>query len=252
MIQSLSEFLIFSDDQFGNLLKNGWGMPKIGGLLSPCRSFCILSCLWKIGNLYKVENGQRFAPLLLGGSLEAICTYMNSHCEAGRVFESEKDSSIFIRIAETGSEYFICYDSPIGWSLKHVQRESSIQAPHLKASNCPKGITWKTRFLLALSMGDILLAGRIPMLEKFGYVARIAQREIPPAKMNKRKQSELLFKRANHVIPNGIYGHVAPGPGYLRIFLIIACPNGLPIYRCGRKGMVGFYVRIWLGAAWLP
>ena len=31
--------------------------------------------------------------------------------------------------------------------------------------------------------------------------------------MNKRKQSELLFKRANHVIPTGIYGHVAPGAG---------------------------------------
>ena len=179
---ALGNSLIFSDDQFGNLLKNGWGIPKMGGLLlSPCRSFCILSCLWKIGNLYKLDNIQRFAPLLLGGSLEAICTYMNSHCEAGRVFESEKESSIFIKIAETGSEYFICYDSPIGWSLKHVQERISPSASLTFKSLgiAQKAALGKLDFWLALSMGDILLAGRIPMLEKFGYVARIAQREIP-------------------------------------------------------------------------
>ncbi|MEK9772205.1 MAG: aminotransferase class III-fold pyridoxal phosphate-dependent enzyme [Opitutae bacterium] len=31
--------------------------------------------------------------------------------------------------------------------------------------------------------------------------------------MNNRKQSDLLFRRANQVIPTGIYGHVAPGAG---------------------------------------
>ena len=101
-------------------------------------------------------------------------------------------------------------------------------------------------------MGDILLAGRIPMLGKFGYVARIAQPGDSHAKMNKRKQSELLFKRANHVIPTGIYGHVAPGAGLPQDFPHY-CLSGTGCRFTdvdGKEWLI--YVRIWLGAAWLP
>ena len=41
--------------------------------------------------------------------------------------------------------------------------------------------------------------------------------------MLNRTESNLLFKRANVVIPTGIYGHVAPGAGLPQDFLIIVC-----------------------------
>ena len=39
--------------------------------------------------------------------------------------------------------------------------------------------------------------------------------------MNARNKSELLYQRANLVIPTGIYGHVAPGAGL---------PQDFPLY----------------------
>ena len=45
--------------------------------------------------------------------------------------------------------------------------------------------------------------------------------------MNPRNQSDFLFKRANQVIPTGIYGHVAPGAGL---------PQDFPRYCFSGKG----------------
>ena len=43
--------------------------------------------------------------------------------------------------------------------------------------------------------------------------------------MNQRKQSDLLFQRANQVVPTGIYGHVAPGAG-LPLDFPLYCSSG--------------------------
>ncbi|MEK9772204.1 MAG: hypothetical protein VW907_04345 [Opitutae bacterium] len=179
---SLGNSLVFSDPQFRNLLKSGLGMPKIGGLLlSPYRSFCIFSCLWKIGKLYKSKKSHTFAPLILRGSLEAICTYMNFHQEASRIFGTEKDSVLSINISETYTKYLIRYQSSSGWSVKYVEESlnSSASLTFKDPAIARKAALGKLDSWLALTTGEILLAGRIPMLDKFGYVARIAQREVP-------------------------------------------------------------------------
>ena len=43
--------------------------------------------------------------------------------------------------------------------------------------------------------------------------------------MNHRTESDLLFSRANKVIPTGIYGHVSPSADCPWNSLIIACPE---------------------------
>ena len=45
--------------------------------------------------------------------------------------------------------------------------------------------------------------------------------------MNARNKSELLYQRANLVIPTGIYGHVAPGAGL---------PQDFPLYSHSGNG----------------
>ena len=42
--------------------------------------------------------------------------------------------------------------------------------------------------------------------------------------MNARNKSDLLYKRANTVIPGGIYGHVAPGAGLTTEAIVTGCP----------------------------
>ncbi len=179
---SIGGTLIFSDHQFSNIVQNGFGIPKIKNvMISPLRSSLSIFILWKFGKFYKSEKktSQGFAYLF--GSLEAICTYLNNHSKIGKIFDSEKNCRLLVNIAGAKSNFLISYESKNGWSVNFIEEKISATASltfknHETAREASLGSLdpW-----LALATGDILLAGRIPMLDKFGYISRMVRNEIP-------------------------------------------------------------------------
>ena len=179
---SLGETLIFTDDQWTKILKKEFALPKLGNLfLSPLKSILCLFHLWEIGKFYHSSNNHPCAQILLAGSLEAICSYLNCHTNAGKIFESEREYSLSVKIDDSESAFLITYESEHGWIYKTCKKENRANASltfkdQKIACEAAKGIIdpWD-----ALIKGDILLAGRITMLDKLGYVSRMVQKEIP-------------------------------------------------------------------------
>jgi hypothetical protein len=179
---SLGETLIFNDDQLIKILKKEPALPKLGRLfLSPIKSLLCLIHLWEIGKFYNSSNNHTCAQILLAGSLSAICVYLNCHRYAIKIFESERKHSLSVRIDDSDSGFLITFETRDGWICKTGKKEdlasASLTFKNKKiACEAAKGIVdpWD-----ALITGDILLAGRITMLDKLGYVSRMVQNEIP-------------------------------------------------------------------------
>jgi len=178
----LGETLIFTDDQWIKILKKELALPKLNNLfLSPLKSILCLFHLWQIGKFYHSSNNHPCAQILLAGSLDAICTYLNCHIFANKIFESEQAYSLSVKIDGSESAFLITFETEHGWIYKTCKKEDLANASltfknHIIACEAAKGMIdpWD-----ALINGDILLAGRITMLDKLGYVSRMVQKEIP-------------------------------------------------------------------------
>ena len=182
---SLGETLIFKDHQFINILVKGFGLPKLLSVFySPYRSFKALLYLWRVGKLYSAKNSNHSTEILLHASLTAICTYMNLHEKSVRIFENEKNHSLSVGVLGTGKYHLISNPKGKGWSTRVVEKPFCASAclffnnfESARHASLGKLDSWN-----ALAKGHIQLAVRIPLLEKFGYVARIVQKEVPTPK----------------------------------------------------------------------
>jgi hypothetical protein len=179
---SLGKTLIFSDDQLTRVLKKEPALPKLGRLfLSPLNSVLCIYHLWEIGKFYNSSKNHSCAKILLAGSLDAICLYLNFHQRSKKIFESEREYSLSVRIDDSESAFLMTFDATDGWIYKTCKKDdlanASLTFKNQKiACEAAKGLIdpWS-----ALIKGDILLAGRITMLDKLGYVSRMVQKEIP-------------------------------------------------------------------------
>ena len=181
----LGKQLIFSDFEFSKLLRKGYGVPKLKSFFPfPLDSMLSLSNLWKVGRVFK--KGQKNTDILaiLYGSLDAICLYLNRHPKAFELFISERKCTLGVTVVDCEKKYLLSYESLHGWMVTDTPRKYDPSAcltfkniEVVQLSNLGNLDPW-----LSLVNGDVQLTGRIPMLDKFGYVARIAQKEIPRPK----------------------------------------------------------------------
>ena len=179
---SLGEILTFKDKEFVKLVETGFGLPEIPCLMTkPFKSFQTFQLLRKIGKVYKSNINQKMTDLVLLSSLESICTYLNHHSKSRLIFEDEKAHSISIKILSTGTQFLTHYEGGQGWVVKQTEPDFRATAnlsfidEAVTYSACMGRVdTWKE-----VTVGHIRLAGLIPLLDKFGYVSRIAQKEVP-------------------------------------------------------------------------
>ena len=118
---------------------------------------------------------------MLNGSLEAICCYLNHHLVAKKAFDDESSRTLTFEIKGMQRKWLIKMDGSNGWQVgacSSLDRASACLAFNdiEVAKNAALGAldSW-----LSLTNAEIILSGRIPLLDKFGYVSRIAQNEVP-------------------------------------------------------------------------
>ena len=179
---SFGTSLLFSPVSFVKLIEVGFALPQMRHFLTAPRStFCSIINLARVGNAYRSASQMKEIYGILNGSLEAICSYLNHHLVAKKTFDEETLNTLAFEIKGMKRKWLIRMDVSNGW---HVVACSPLQ--HASACLTFKDIeVAKNAALgaldpwLSLTNAEIILSGRIPLLDKFGYISRIAQNEVP-------------------------------------------------------------------------
>jgi len=178
----LGNLLIFSQEQYYRLISRGLGIPQIRNLfLSPIQSIRLILSLWRVAQLYKSKDLKVSSPIQLKASLEAICTYLNLHPYSSKIFKPEQGFSILIGISNTETNFLICYEQQNGWKVYFLENQQSASASLLfkDIKIAQDAALGRLNSWISLTNGNIVVAGRVPLIDKFGYVARLVQKEVP-------------------------------------------------------------------------
>ena len=179
---SFGTSLIFSPKSFVKVIEGGFALPKISYFLTaPTGTFRSVINLARVGKVYRSPSQIKEIHGMLNGSLEAICCYLNHHLVAKKAFDDESSRTLTFEIKGMQRKWLIKMDGSNGWQVgacSSLDRASACLAFNdiEVAKNAALGAldSW-----LSLTNAEIILSGRIPLLDKFGYVSRIAQNEVP-------------------------------------------------------------------------
>ena len=179
---SFGASLIFSPKSFVKVIEGGFALPKIRYFLTaPTGTFRSVINLARVGKVYRSPSQIKEIHGMLNGSLEAICCYLNHHLVAKKAFHDESSRTLTFEIKGMQRKWLIKMDGSNGWQVgacSSLDRASACLAFNdiEVAKNAALGAldSW-----LSLTKAEIILSGRIPLLDKFGYVSRIAQNEVP-------------------------------------------------------------------------
>ncbi|MDC3283926.1 hypothetical protein OAV01_01485 [Opitutales bacterium] len=179
---SFGASLIFSPKSFVKVIEGGFALPKISYFLTaPTGTFRSVINLARVGKVYRSPSQIKEIHGMLNGSLEAICCYLNHHLVAKKAFHDESSRTLTFEIKGMQRKWLIKMDGSNGWQVgacSSLDRASACLAFNdiEVAKNAALGAldSW-----LSLTNAEIILSGRIPLLDKFGYVSRIAQNEVP-------------------------------------------------------------------------
>jgi len=182
---SFGESLVFKDGQLIKLIEHKFGLPKLSSFLwKPRKSLQTLFGFWKVGRHFHNRASSADVPNLIYSSLIAICVFLNHHKTASMVFANEKANSLLVRVKERDEGFYISYDQESGWGVTSVHGHRLATAG-LEFKNEHVAIQASLGLMnswVGITDGRILLSGRIPTLDKFGYVARMVQRSTPRPK----------------------------------------------------------------------
>ena len=174
--------LVFHDNSLIKAARTGFALPCIWSFLrSPRSSIRALKYLIDVGNIHNKEwENPSFSKVLLAAALEAATTYMNYHSECEKLVRDHRFSSIGVGSMEQGVFMSISRNGTNLWELHNAEIDQSYDASLIFANDqvmCLSAVG-KLDHMLASADGNIQLRGYIPLLEKFGYISRIAKREL--------------------------------------------------------------------------
>lgn len=177
--------LQFSYLSLEKLVGQGFALPKVKPfLISPFLCFKSVVALLKIKSLYsEIHPSFNQVRSIFRASVEATLAYANHYSPARKILEGENGRISFM-IDE------------IGELLKVGQNQNGLWAVLENSDNEKPGVVLnfqnldyailsalgKTNHLTDPVIGKFALHGRIPLIEKFGFVSRLALNNLPMPK----------------------------------------------------------------------
>jgi len=174
--------LVFHDNSLIKAARSGFALPCLWSLLrSPSSSIRALKYLIDVGNIHNKQwENPSFSKVLLAAALEASITYMNYHSECERLVRDHRFSSIGVGSIDQGVFMTISRRDANLWELHNAKINQTYDASLIFANDqvmCLSAVG-KLDHMLASADGNIQLRGYIPLLEKFGYISRLAKRDL--------------------------------------------------------------------------
>lgn len=174
--------LLFSDFAFLKALSGEFALPDLKRVLShPVQSVECLKRLIRVKSLHGLCKGAKEIRALLAGSIEAILTYANLHPYSRALLSVDQHSTISIGVANTPVNLLIYFDTVGCWKLKQGSaKESATCSLEFKSDEVARLASWgQLDPWRAVADGSLIIGGQVPLVEKFGYISRIVQREVP-------------------------------------------------------------------------
>jgi len=178
-----SKGLIFKDYSLLEAIERGFSMPQLFPLLmNPSSAIKAITTLKRMSRFYDPRSGasERLAVILRAG-LETLVVYLNHHPTFHGLFSDFSDELITFNLSGSGS---------LGWLSRSSEgvfqagTKSSIGTPSVALTFMNQDIAFEGLLrgidqLGSTASGEVMIQGRLPLMDKIGYVSRIAQREVP-------------------------------------------------------------------------
>lgn len=174
--------LIFSDDNLIKAIRKGFAFPKVFPIFfSPC----IAAENFKILKLLENFYCQSYASIdqvmvLLRASLEACAAFANYHVNAKKILEDESGLIVF-SVVDFGT---------VGWIMKkpnnlwetgsgNLNHDPSATITFKNLGVALKSTKGQIDHMVDPAIGNVMYAGKLPLLDKFGFISRMAFTQIP-------------------------------------------------------------------------
>ena len=178
-----SKGLVFKQDSLLQAIERGFSMPELFPMLrNPLSAIKAISTLKRITRFYDPSRVVRESLLvILRAGLETLAVYLNHHPMFHGLFSDSSDELITFNLAGSG---------PLGWlsrssagvfsaGTEPVSGKPSVELTFLSQDIAFEGLSKGIDQLGATAAGEVMIQGRLPLMDKIGYVSRIAQREVP-------------------------------------------------------------------------
>ena len=177
--------LEFSYDSLEKLVGKGFSLPRMKSFFrSPILCFRSVFALLRINNLYgETEPSFHQVQAIFRASVEATLAYANHHAEARGILMGERGSISFvikelgelIRVGPRRGGLWEVLDASVDEKPAVILCFQNLQIAYLSALG-------QTNHLTDPVTGKFILAGRIPLIEKFGFVSRLVFNDLPMPK----------------------------------------------------------------------
>ena len=178
-----SKGLVFKQDSLLQAIEQGFSMPELFPMLrNPLSAIKAIGTLKRIARFYDPSRVARGSLLVvLRAGLETLAVYLNHHPMFHGFFADSSDELITFNLADSG---------PLGWlsrsaegvfsaGTEPVSGKPSVELTFLSQDIAFEGLSKGIDQLGATAAGEVTIQGRLPLMDKIGYVSRIAQREVP-------------------------------------------------------------------------
>ena len=175
--------LTFRHDSLLQAIERGFSMPELFPMLrNPLSAIEAIGTLKRIARHYdptRVERGTLLVVLRAG--LEALTVYLNHHPSFHGLFSDSSDELITFNLADSGVLGWLSRSSDGLFSAgtEPVSGQPSVKLTFLSHDLAFEGLLNGVDQLGATAAGEVMIQGRIPLMDKIGYVSRFALREVP-------------------------------------------------------------------------
>ena len=173
--------VVFSNLNLVRVAGGTFAIPKIACLLKkPTKSLGALFTLIKIRRVYLKKNHtmEQVRILMLAGLETAVC-YLNFHSYSKSLMVGESGKiDFYVKEKFLGS---VSCSTNNFWqtSNRNTREKPSIIVTFKDLSTAYRGALGKIDPLVDAAEKNVLIRGRIPLIEKFGYISRLAMKEVP-------------------------------------------------------------------------
>ena len=178
-----SKGLIFKDNSLLKAIERGFSMPELFPLLSnPSSAVKAITTLKRMSRFYDPRKGaSENLSVILRAGLETLVVYLNHHPTFHGLFSDFSEELIIFNLSGSG---------PLGWLSRSSEgvfkagTERLHGTPSVALTFMNQGIAFEGLLrgidqLGSTASGEVMIQGRLPLMDKIGYVSRIAQREVP-------------------------------------------------------------------------
>ncbi len=175
--------LTFRPDSLLQAIERGFSMPELFPMIkNPLSAIQAIATLKRIARHYdpsRVESGS--LRVVLRAALEALTVYLNHHPLFHGLFADFSDELITFNLADSGVIGWLSRSSDGLFSAgtEWVGGKPSVKLTFLSHDLAFEALLNGVDQLGATASGEVMIQGRIPLMDKIGFVSRFALRELP-------------------------------------------------------------------------